>query len=182
MTKCIYTKRPKSEFELNLILKKAYDYAQRSDYETALSICNWLIQDTSTKIAGYRKRAAIHEHMGDVKKAISDLKHVISKYKEEPADYYGLGLLQLKHGCLEDAIDSFSGAIESGNKANNDYYKYGSYLFRAETYLKIKEYNKAISDCNKLPAGYKTYISGVGMRSKEEIIDESIHLISKKRK
>jgi hypothetical protein len=85
--------RPKSEAELDRILGKAYGYATKHEYPQALKICDWLIQDHPTEIAGYRKRAAVREHMGDIDGAICDLQHVISSNSTEPADFYGLGLL-----------------------------------------------------------------------------------------
>ncbi|MEO6146340.1 MAG: tetratricopeptide repeat protein [Sulfuriferula sp.] len=159
--------------ELDRILKKAYDYACKTDYQTALEICEWLIQEKSTEMAGYRKRASVREHMGNFDGAISDLQHVVSFDAKEPADFYGLGLLQLQQGFTAPAVDSFSKAIELGSNTGFHYYTQGSLLFRAEAYLKLCEFEKAIEDCSALPTDYKTYVSSAGMRSKEDIFNEA---------
>jgi tetratricopeptide (TPR) repeat protein len=166
--------RPKSEAELERILKKAYDYARKSEYPKALELCDWLIQEKTTEVAGYRKRAAVREHMGNIDGAISDLEYVISSNSKEPADFYGLGLLQLKRGLTAQAVDSFTAAIEIGEEAGFDYYRQGALLFRAEAYLKLCDFESAINDCSVLPVGYKTYMSSAaGMRSKEDILAEA---------
>jgi tetratricopeptide (TPR) repeat protein len=165
---------PKSEAELDRILKKAYDYARKLDYPKALEICEWLIQEQSTEMAGHRKRAAIREHMGNFDGAISDLRHVVSNGSKEPADFYGLGLLQLQQGATTEAITSFTKAIELGREVGFDYYTQGSLLFRAEAYLKLCDFKNAIGDCSALPLGYQTYMgSASGMRSRENILDEA---------
>lgn len=176
--------RPKSEAELERLLKKAYDYACKSEYPKALELCDWLIQDKSTEMAGYRKRAAVREHMGDIDGAIADLQQIVSDNSKEPADFYGLGLLQLQRGLTAQAVASFTTAIEIGDKAGFEYYRQGSLLFRAEAYLKLCDFENAINDCSVLPAGYKTYMgSAGGMRSKEDILAEAnAALKSKNRK
>lgn len=173
----------KSDADLNRILKKAYDYARMSDYPQALEICDWLIEDKSTAIAGYRKRAAVREHMGDFEGAISDLLYVVSNDTGEPADFYGLGILQLQQGATAQAITAFTKAIEIGREAGFEYYTQGSLLFRAEAYLKLCDFEKAINDCTALPDGYKTYMGGAsGMRSRENILDEAHFALKPKKK
>lgn len=165
---------PKSEAELERLLEKAYDYARKSDYPRALELCDWLIQEKSTEIAGYRKRAAVREHMGDIDGAIGDLQRVIASASVEPGDFYGLGLLLFQRGEAAQAVASFTRAIEIGSKAGFDYYTQGALIFRAEAYLKLCDFENAISDCSALPAGYKTYIGGSsGMRSREDILGEA---------
>lgn len=166
--------RPESDEELDRILKKTYDYACKSDYPKALEICEWLIYDKSTEMAGYRQRAAVREHMRDFDGAICDLQRVVSDSQIEPGDFYGLGLLQFRQGLTAQAIASFTKAIEIGSEAGFEYYTKGSLLFRAEAYLKLCDYENAIRDCSALPADYKTYMGGAsGMRSRENILDEA---------
>lgn len=175
--------RPKSEVELDRILKKAYSYACKSDYQKALEICEWLIQETSTEIAGHRKRAAIREHMGDLDGAMSDLQYVVSNSPMEPADFYGLALLQFQQGLTTQAIASLTRAIELGNSAGFAYYTQGSLLFRAEAYLKLCDFENAIRDCLALPTGYKTYMGiNSGVRSREDILDEANAAIRSKKR
>jgi hypothetical protein len=60
--------RPADEDELESVLGRAYDFAKKGDYASAIELCNWVIDGPSTKVAGLRKRAAVYEHQGDIEK------------------------------------------------------------------------------------------------------------------
>jgi tetratricopeptide (TPR) repeat protein len=166
-------KRPSSESELKAIQKLAYGLACKSKYDEALEICNWLIEDKSTEVAGYRERAAVKEHMSDIEGAILDLQAVISRFNKEPADFHALGLLLLQSGATIDAIDAFNKAISLGEMTGNNYYTNSSLLFRADAHLKRADFAEALADAGRLPPGYQAYISGSGMRNKEQITAEA---------
>jgi hypothetical protein len=82
--------KPKSEEELASILTTADNYACSRNYEKAIELCDWLIQDPATKIAGHRQRSAVRTHMGDIDGAIIDLKYVLETDRLEPADFHAL--------------------------------------------------------------------------------------------
>ncbi|MDQ1818150.1 hypothetical protein RBA41_33110 [Massilia sp. CCM 9210] len=172
--------RPKSEDELESILKSAYDYARSENYEKAIELCDWLMQDSSTEIAGRRERAAVRSRMGDIDGAIIDLKYVIKTDGLEPADFYTLGILLLRNGSTIDAIEQFGDAVKTGDAAKNHYYKNSSLLFRAEAKLRVCDFEGALKDVSGLPDGYNTYFSGTGMRSKEDIAGEAKTAIERK--
>lgn len=165
--------RPSSEEDLDAILRDAYNHACKRDYDDALAICNWLIEDKATEVAGYRQRAAVKEHMADVAGATLDLQNVVSRFAHEPGDFHALGILLLQSGATLEAIDAFGKAIHLGEAVGNRFYTNSSLLFRAEAYLKRTDFGEALADSAKLPGGYKTHIPGSGMRSKEEISSEA---------
>jgi len=175
-------KRPSSENELKTIQKMVYGLACKSKYDEALGICNWLIEDKSTEVAGYRERAAVREHMSDIEGAIHDLQCVIARFNEEPADFHALGLLLLESGAATLAIDAFSRAISLGEKADNNYYTNSSLLFRAEAHLKLANFTEALSDAERLPPRYQAYLPGSGMRSGEQISAEASAALARKLK
>lgn len=166
-------KLPKNETELSTLLNTAYAYACNRNYEKALELCDWLSQNSLTRIAGQRQRAAVKTHMGDIDGAIIDLKSVLETDRLEPADFHGLGMLLLQNGSTEEAIEQFSNAVQIGETAGNHYYTNSSLLFRAEAKLKICDFTGAMQDVSGLPSGYKAYFSGTGMRSKEDIDSEA---------
>lgn len=174
--------RPTSEGDLDAILRVAYNHACKRNYDDALAICNWLIEDKDTAVAGYRQRAAVKEHMADVAGATLDLQDVVSRFAHEPADFHALGILLLQSGATLDAIDAFGKAIQLGEAAGNHFYTNSSLLFRAEAYLKRTDFRAALADSARLPGGYKTHIPGSGMRSKEEISSEAETAIARKSK
>lgn len=175
-------KRPSSESELKAIQKSAYGLACKSKYDEALAICNWLIEEKSTEVAGYRERAAVKEHMGDIEGAILDLQAAVSRFDKEPADFHALGLLLLQNGSTIDAIAAFSNAITLGENSGNHYYTNSSLIFRADAYLKRADYVEALADAEHLPLGYQAHISGSGMRSKEQISVEASAALARKAK
>lgn len=174
--------RPRSEDELASILRTAYDYACKGHYEKAIELCDWLICEPSTEIAGRRKRAAVKSHMGDIEGAILDLKFVLDTVRLEPADFHALGILLLKSGATAEAIESFSEAVKAGIVAKNDYYTDSSLLFGAEAKLKVCDYEGAAKDISDVADGFRAYIPGTGMRSKEDILAEARAAIERKSK
>jgi tetratricopeptide (TPR) repeat protein len=174
--------RPKSEEELSSILTTAYNYACSRNYERAVELCDWLIQDPATEIAGLRQRAAVRTHMGDLEGAIADLKCVLKMSQLEPADYHALGILLLQSGEAVEAIDKFADAVKIGDAAKSHYYTNSSLLYGAEAKLKVCDFDGALKDVTGLPDGYRAYFSGTGMRSKEDIASEAEAAVARKAK
>lgn len=174
--------RPQSEEELDRLIQSSHSLASSGKYVEALALCSWLMDDAGTAIAGLRQRAAVKQQMKDVEGAISDLQSVIASFPYEPSDFYFLGILLLKRGSTGDAICAFGEAIKADAEAGSGYYTPGALLFRAEAYLKSSDYAQAIADASNLRAGFKTFIPGSGMRSKEQILDEANLALEKIRK
>jgi len=167
------TRRPTTEAEVEDYQARARDFSHQRRYTEALEICDWLIDDPATRLAGLRQRAAVKELQGDLRAAINDLSAVIETFAMEPADFHSLGLLQLEAGDTREAIISLSRAIETGDAAGSTYYRNSSLFFRAFARLKIDELAAATKDCELLPAGYQTHISGEGIVSREALLDQA---------
>jgi tetratricopeptide (TPR) repeat protein len=174
--------KPKSDEELASILTTAYNYACNRNYEKAVELCDWLMQDPATEIAGRRQRAAVRTHMGDIDGAIIDLKYILETVRVEPADFHALGILLLQNGSTIEAIERFSDAVKIGEAANNHYYTNSSLLFGAEAKLKVCDFDGAIRDVSGLPDGYRAYFSGTGMRTKDDIAGEARAAVARKAK
>jgi tetratricopeptide (TPR) repeat protein len=165
-------KLPQTEEELALVHSGIRKLAKQGKYTEALAVCDMLIRNSSTRISGFRERAAVYERMDDIPSAIEDLKIVIANEDPEPADLYQLGMLVLHWGKASEAISYFSKAIEMGDQNKFHYYNNSSYLHRADAYLRLGDLEQAEADCAKLPSDCKDYIYGVGMRSKQDILEE----------
>lgn len=169
----IFQNRPKSEDELSSILQEAYRYAIEERNEEALRICDWLMEDPATLVAGMRERATIRDHMNDFDGAIEDYRHLIAMNTDRPGDYYDLGMLLLRVENPAEAIGCFSKAIALGEAADFHFYTNSSLLHRAEAELRIGNWQSAKLDCQRLPAGYKEDVyDGLGMLTREEILSE----------
>ena len=174
------SRRPDSEEELDRVLQSSHSLAAHGKYAEALAICAWLMDDPQTEVAGLRQRAAVKQQMQDPDGAIQDLQGVIALFPHEPGDFYSLGILLLQNGATADAIHAFGGAIKADADAGSSYYTPGALLFRAEAFLKKCDYQEAIADVSNLHPGFKTYIPGSGVRSKEQILDEATSALAKK--
>ena len=163
-------RRPTSEDELEAVLKFVMRRVLERKYSEALGICDWLIDEPDTAVAGYRERSTVKELMGEVEAAIADLKKVVESGSVEPADFHALGILLLKSGDAVAAVESFSRAIDFGVQQDFNYYTNSSLLFRAEALLKLTDYDTALKDASRLPQSYEAHVVGQEMRSKEKII------------
>jgi tetratricopeptide (TPR) repeat protein len=172
--------RPDSEADLDRILQSSHSLATSGKYAEALAICAWLMEDPETEVAGLRQRAEVKQQMQDTPGAIEDLQGVVARFPHEPGDFYILGILLLRNGATADAIRAFGGAIKADADAGSSYYTPGALLFRAEAYLKMRDYQEAIADLSNLRPGFATYIPGSGMRSKEQILDEATSALAQK--
>ena len=165
--------RPQSEEELEAILRSIRELGGKKNFEDALAICERLIEEKETEVAGYRERAFVKERMADLTGAIEDIKVVTTRFPYEPADFHALGILLLANEDAFGAVEAFGKSIALEADAGGSYYTNSSFLFRAEANLLMENFEDAIADSEILPAGYQTYISGTGMRSKESISSEA---------
>lgn len=165
--------RPTTEDELDAVLRRAYGFAKKGDYDSAIAWCNWLIEDSSTRIAGLRKRAAVYEHRGDVEQAIEDIESVVASVADEPADMYSLGLLYLQTNCWRDAEVTFSKGVQICLAEQFEYYLNPCRILRAEALLRLGNGTAALAELDALPAGYSTHVYGRGQRTKEAMAVEA---------
>jgi tetratricopeptide (TPR) repeat protein len=172
--------RPRSDQELEAILRSAYGLALNNQSEQALAVCDWLIEVQETSIPGRRQRAAVLEYMGNFQDAISDLELVTSKGTREPADFYALGILYFNLGEMARAEAAFTCALELGRASHFTYYKNSCHLFRGEARLRRADYTGALGDARELPDQYSTHMPGLGMRSKEQIAADAERELTKR--
>ncbi|QYF94491.1 hypothetical protein KY495_04540 [Massilia sp. PAMC28688] len=165
--------RPGSDGELDAVLDTAYAMACKGDYTKALALCDRLMQDDMAVIAAQRQRAAIFSHQGNIKAAIADLEQVVRAFPCEPADFHALGILQLQAGDAADAVENFRKAVRADAAADSSYYTNSSLMFSAAAQLMLGNFSAAIAGAARLPDGYKVYIPGTGIRTKEDVISKA---------
>ncbi len=165
--------RPTTESELESLLRQAYSFAKRGDYTSAIALCDWLIEEPSTRVAGLRKRAAVHEHRDDVHHAIEDLEAVISTVADEAADMYSLGLLYLQVNRLDDAAVILGKGVQICVNEQFEYYLNPCRILRAEALLRLRRADAALVELRQLPPGYSTHIHDRGNRTNEVMTAEA---------
>lgn len=165
--------RPTNKHEIQSLQRRAYDLAKKGDYESALALCDWLIQEAKTRVAGLRQRAAVLEHQGEIELAIKDLEVVVSAGVDEPADMHNLGMLYLQEQRDHEAEQIFAKGIQICVHENAPYYLNSCKLLRAEALLRTGRGDIALTELETLPDDYSAYVYGRGLRTKAALVDEA---------
>ncbi len=158
---------------IELTIKKIASLVKKDDYETALNCCDELIADAPQAWIAYREKADILESLKRYNEALVVRETLIDIGSDEPSDYYDLCRLSLKLGKNNEAIHWADECIKLSNIHNNFYYHDASVFYKANALLNLKRYQEAIDASNTLENGYGTYLSGIGMRTKEDILKEA---------
>lgn len=153
--------------------RRAYDLAKKGEYESAIALCDWLIESPSTKVAGLRQRSAVLEHKGELEHAVEDLEAVISAEVDEPADMHALGLLYLQLGRDREAEQVLARGIKICLAEEATYYLDSCRLLRAEALLRLGQKELALAELTVLPSGYAAYVYGRGQRDRETMMKEA---------
>ncbi len=159
--------------QLKKTLNKAQNCAENEEYDDALKLCNEIISGDMNQAEGYRERAAVYSLMGEYQSAVKDLISIFKLGSEEPADYYELGNIRFKQGCLDETIEALTNCIDLSEKYDFFYYKTACYFLRAEANLRLNKFKEALEDCQNLDEDYKYYIPSSGMKTRSKIIEQA---------
>ncbi len=166
-------KRPTTALEVKSLQQQAYAYAMKEDYASAIALCDWLIEESSTRIAGLRVRADVYQHQNENKRAIDDLEVILSCGVDEPADMYLLGKIYLQQGLNTDSEALLKKAVKLCEQLNFEYYLNPCRILLCEALLRLDHPQLALDELQKLSPKYSTYIYGVGNRTKESMEAEA---------
>jgi tetratricopeptide (TPR) repeat protein len=167
------TKRPTTEAALEAISRKAYGFAKKGQYEEAMLICEWLIGQPSTQVAGLRQRASVLEHWGKIELAIEDLEAILASGVEEPADMYQLGLLYLQVERDLEAEVVLGKATRVSLEEGSAYYLNSCRLLHAEALLRQRKGGEALAELAEVPRDFSVYVYGSGNRTQEAMTAEA---------
>lgn len=99
------------------------------------------------------KQAAQNLEQGNYEEALEEYETAISEGVKPAQSYRGAGVAKLKLGNYEEAITYFNDALKCdkvGKALKKDILSY-----RAMAYLKVKDYEAALEDCQTLAENYK---------------------------
>ena len=152
-------------------LKMIEKLVQSERYSEAWNRLDKLIVDNPQDEALiWATRAYAHSRGGNNEAAIADLSRSILLFNKEPHPYYTRGIIYLEIGEFTSAVSDFSAVIELCNHYKSDYYTESAYFLRADAYVRIKEFKKALADCAHVSDGFQTWTDK--LRTKENILAE----------
>ncbi len=95
-------------------------------------------------------RASVFERLKRYDEAVRSLRWLIARGHRYPANHHHLGMLFVTMGDYRRAVRCYSEVIAS----KEDYFMSSAHFERAECYLKLREYRKAIRDCEGISPGW----------------------------
>ena len=96
--------------------------------------------------------------------------HAIAISDNEPHYYYMRGIALFHSGKLQDSVRDFSKVIQLCEVNAWGYYREPAYFFRADAYVKLREFEKARSDCTHVSDGMRTWTDR--LKCKADILAE----------
>lgn len=133
------------------INRGGFFFTYLKDYEKALKD-----YETATKLNP--NKAYVYEHKGELYKELKKYPEAIKNYKKalqvDPEnfsdfDYIKLGDIYKELKKYSEAIEIYTQAIEKLPKFAHSDHRVFAYNDRAEIYIKLGEYDKAVADCDK---------------------------------
>lgn len=151
-------------------LLRAKELSRNGNYQEALNICSKFIEENFECYEGYEARSAIYFRQGSHDEALADIAKVIELVPNKPSPYFRRGRWRIKIGDNAGAAADFSKVIE----LDDGYFGETAYFYRAEAYLRCKEYDKAIEDCEKVSGDFcEVHFYGYERRTTQDIIENA---------
>jgi tetratricopeptide (TPR) repeat protein len=150
-------------------LEQITELAKREDYPTALALIDKLTAEFPNEAKVWTTKAFVNGHKGDLTAAVDDWTKAI-KLVEEPHYVYMRGIELFKLRKYKEAVSDFTRVIELCDFYKSDYYREGAYFFRADAYVRLKQFEKARADCLHVNDDMRTWTDK--LRTKTEILAE----------
>jgi len=126
------------------LLQQTMDTYKKDGLDTAINYINTFINENPNISEAYLVRSEIYTEVGNFQKALDDAEKAIKINPKDATGYNNRGCIFVKSGDdVNKALNDFNKAIELNARYGN---AYGN---RANVYLKMREPQKAISDCTK---------------------------------
>jgi tetratricopeptide (TPR) repeat protein len=151
-------------------LKKITDLARAENYEAALRRIDQLAAEWPNEPKIWAERAFVNERQGDREAALCDLARTIALCNDEPHHFYIRGILLFQLGRYDEAICDFTKVLELCDYHKSNYYRSPAHFFRADAYLRLKQYKKAKADCEHVRDDMCTWTDR--LRTKADILAE----------
>src|SRR5689334_6881992 len=156
--------------DLSCSLNKIAALADAGKFEEALQGTENVLEQFPSRPEVWQLRAHIFRQQGDIGRAINERTKAIELSGKEPHYFYMRGIDLFGLGKYEQAVSDFTKIIELCDYYKSDYYREGAYFFRADAYVRLKEYELARADCARVRDDFRTWTDRI--RTKTDILAE----------
>lgn len=156
--------------KLEATIEQIRQLVKREKYSEAIELADHYLVNNPKEAQMWSSKSYVNAQAGDILGAIDDVSQAIALAPDEPAYWYKRGQYWFEKEDYKQAIVDFSHTIEASHKHGTSYYVGPAYLFRADSYLRIGELQKARDDCQQIPNDLRTWTDRI--RTKEAIVKE----------
>jgi tetratricopeptide (TPR) repeat protein len=149
-------------------LQAISELARKEDYLEAIRRVDQLIMEYPAEPWTWKTRAYVNSRQGNENAAIADLTNAIERSDKEPDFYYSRGVIMFQEGRYREAVEDFTRVIYLSDLHEFLYYREEAYFFRADSYVRLKEFARAKDDCLHVRDGMRTWTDG--LRTKADIL------------
>src|SRR5574340_918665 len=118
--------------------------------DEAVASAEALVTDFPTEGEAWRCQAYVFALRGEHERAIGAISSAIKRNSVEPHYYWTRGKYLLEAGDNEAAIRDLTETLRLSDEQNSDYYREAAYLLRAEANLRLRRYDNARRDCERV--------------------------------
>ena len=144
--------------------------ARADDYTGARQLVAELITEYPGEAWVWATNAYVEGRGRNYQDALAHWSKAIELCKNEPHLFYSRGLLFIRLGQYKEAVADFTKVIELSDLYDSNYYREPAHFCRADAYVRLREFDKARSDCSHVKDGERTWTDR--LRSKEDILAE----------
>ncbi|HUN51517.1 MAG TPA: tetratricopeptide repeat protein [Candidatus Sulfotelmatobacter sp.] len=151
-------------------IDRLHDLRLAADFVGALALCDEAIRQQPDQPHGYQRRGGTLRQMGRLNEALAGFNKLVELVPDREYAYYGRGTVLFELGRYAEAVADYSRSAELDH---DQFFGAVNYLYRAECYFRLGDYEAALADCARVPddfdfPGFRNRPNG----SKQLIIDD----------
>lgn len=149
-------------------LQRAKDLIGSRKFKDALKCLDDLAASNASEHKVWAVRAHANAQQGDFQAAHSDWSRAISLHGDEPHYLYMRGIELFKVARYREAVEDFTRVIDLCSRYRSSYYLEPAYFFRADAFARLKEFERARSDCEQIASEVRIWTDQ--LRTKADIL------------
>jgi tetratricopeptide (TPR) repeat protein len=151
-------------------IDRLHDLRLAGDFVGALALCDEAIRQQPDQPRGYHWRGSTLQQMGRHQEALDDFDKLVELAPDRNYAYHARAKALFELGRHAEAISDYTRSAELDH---DQFFGAVNYLYRAECYFRLGDYEAALADCARVPddfdfPGFRNRPNG----SKQLILDD----------